>query len=347
MAKTAIEASRAAEARRAEVNTVANEVNVARSIPPRMQTTPYFTPKRQRASPGDARPGGSKKHKEASVTEVQPTLEATDEVNSHSSWQVVGRKKGKAKKKTRPEKPKLVRRKNKGEALIVKASGDSYVEVLRAMRTNPNLNELGADVKKIKRTRNGEMILLLKKEPKASSVSYKELTEKALGNMVEVIALCPEATITCKDLDEITSEEDIRLALKEQCELGEVRMSIRIRNGPSGTKVAAIKLPIDAANKVLRIGIVRVGWSECPLSVSEPEVCFRCQEFGHIARYCKGPDRSNLCRRCGEEGHKAQGCSKPPKCLICANTKDSSNHATGGTKCAAFKRASTTKPQWR
>ncbi|XP_062714136.1 uncharacterized protein LOC134290922 [Aedes albopictus] len=215
------------------------------------------------------------------------------------------------------------------------------------MRTNPDLRELGEDVKKIRHTRNGEMILELRRDPKGSSSSYKELTEKAMGDKVEVRALCPEATLLCKDLDEVTSEQEVELAMKEQCELGEARMTIRVRNGPSGTKVASIKLPIDAANKALRVGKIKIGWCVCPLSISQqPEVCFKCLEYGHLARDCKGPDRSKLCRRCGEEGHKAQDCRKSPKCLICANTENS-NHPTGGRRCPAFKQVSATKSQWR
>lgn len=348
--KTALEACRAAEMRRAEADTATREVNAARSIPPGVQSTPFFTPKRPRASPGDVRPGGPKRHKDVRVTGAKPPPEATDVVNSHTEWQVVGkknRKKEKASKKKPPEKRKVVRTRNKSEALIVKASDDSYAEVLRAMRMNPDLKELGEDVQKVRRTRNGEMLFELKRDPKAGSISYKELTEKALGNKVEVRALCPEATLLCKDLDEITTEEEVKLALKEQCELGEVQMTIRIRNGPDGTKVASIKLPVDAANKALRVEKVCVGWSVCPLSVSQqPDVCFKCLGFGHFARNCQGPDRSKLCRRCGEEGHKAKDCSKPPKCLICAATGDN-EHPTGGSRCPASKRARATKSQWR
>lgn len=334
-------------ARRRENNTTAEQVSAMGSIPQRMQATPYFTPKRPRASPGDARPGGSKKHKDALVTGERPPVENVAAAGGHTSWQVVGKRKEKSGSKNRTERRKFIKGRKKGEALIVKASDDTYAEVLRTMRTNPDLKELGADVQKIRRTRNGEMILELKRDLKASSSSYKELTEKAMGGKVEVRALCPEATLQCKDLDEVTTEEEVGLAMKEQCDLGGVQMTIRIRNGPSGTKVASIKLPVDAANKALRMGRVKVGWSVCPLSVlQQPEVCFKCLEFGHLARNCNGPDRSKLCRRCGEEGHKAQDCRKPPKCMICANTEDN-NHPTGGRRCPAFKQASAPKSQWR
>ncbi|XP_058817343.1 uncharacterized protein LOC131680645 [Topomyia yanbarensis] len=173
------------------------------------------------------------------------------------------------------------------------------------------------------------MILELKKDSKSSSCTYKELTEKAIGEAVKVRALCPEATIQCKDLDEISSEEELREALEKQCELGEVQMMIRMRKGPFGTQAASVRLPVEAANKALKIGKIKVGWSVCPLSVSQqPEVCFKCQEFGHLARNCSGPDRSKLCRRCGEEGHMAKDCRQAPRCLICATEEGDCNKIT-------------------
>lgn len=305
-----------------------------------------ITPKRPRASPGDARPGGSKKHKDTPNARLQPANEEVTERHSHTSWQVAGNGRDK-RTKNRPVKQKFIKGGHKGEALLVKANGNSYEEVLRAMRTKPELQELGANVQKIRRTRNGEMILELKKDPTASSSSYKELAERAMGGTVEVRALRPEVTLQCKNLDEVTSEEEVRSALKEQCELGEIQMTIRMRRGPFGTQVASIKLPTEAAIKSLKAGKIKVGWSVCTLRVSKlPEVCFKCQEFGHIARHCTGPDRSRLCRRCGEDGHKAQDCRKPPKCLICSN-EEGNTHVTGGPRCPASKQATTAKSQWR
>lgn len=236
---------------------------------------------------------------------------------------------------------------SKGEVVVVKPSEDTYAEVLRAMRTDPQLKEFGDDVQKIRRTQGGDMIIELKKDSKNKSSTYKELTERVMGEGVTVKAMCPEATLQCKDLDEITTEDEVRTAMREQCGLGEVAMSIRLRRGPFGTQAASIKLPVDAANKALETGKIRVGCSVCPLRISlQPEGCYRCLEHGHVARNCKGIDRSKLCRWCGEEGHKALECKNPRRCLICVDKKHN-NHATGGHRCPANKQARSTKPQWR
>ncbi|KXJ67809.1 hypothetical protein RP20_CCG010455 [Aedes albopictus] len=170
------------------------------------------------------------------------------------------------------------------------------------MSTDPQLKDFGADVQKISRTQAGDMICELKKDSKNRISVYKKLTERVMGKKVQVKAMCPEATIQCKDLDEITTEEEVRLAMKEQCDLEDVDMTVRLRRGPFGTQAASIKLPVDAANKAMTIGKIKVGCSVCPLRFSQrPEGCYRCLEYGHLARNCKGIDRSKLCRWCGQE----------------------------------------------
>lgn len=59
-------------------------------------------------------------------------------------------------------------------------------------------------------------------------------------------------------------------------------MTIRIRNGPSYTKVALTKLLIDAANKELRVGKIKADWYVYRMSISQqPEVCFKCHGVQH------------------------------------------------------------------
>lgn len=126
----------------------------------------------------------------------------------------------------------------RGEALIAKA------EVLRNI-----LRELWAAVQKFRRTRNDEMI---QKDPTASS-PYKKFTENAMGDKVEARALRPEASLQCKYIlrrGHFGGESWLRYKFQTV---------IHIRKGLSGTKVASAKLPIDAANKALRIGKVKAG----------------------------------------------------------------------------------------
>lgn len=298
--------------------------------------------KRQRQSPGQET-SGSKKWKflpdpqpSSSAGPVQEAADAKDSADPQSKpegpWIEVNGRKGRNKKK----KPQEARnRRSKGDALILKTEEPKYAEVLKAMRGQEELKALGADVRSIRRTRTGEMILELRKDAVTKGPAYKALAEKVLGDTVEVRALTMEVTLQIKNLDEITVEDEVAQALKEQCEAVVPKGAVRLRKGRDGTQVAAVRLPLDEGKKALKTGSLKVGWSICPVSIlQQPDICFRCLERGHKSRSCRGPDRSRLCLRCGGEGHKAKGCSAPFKCMICTGIRED-NHAASGPRCPA------------
>ena len=106
------------------------------------------------------------------------------------------------------------------------------------MRMTPSLAELGEDVRNIRRTRTGEMLLVLKKDVKNSSNVYSDLAQTVLGEGARLKALCPEVTIQCKDLDEFTTEDELKGALSNQCNGGEdiVLGNLHMRRVPRGNK---------------------------------------------------------------------------------------------------------------
>lgn len=83
-------------------------------------------------------------------------------------------------------------------------------------------------------------------------------------------ALCTETVIVCRDLDEITSEEELMSAQKTQCIPGEGQMTIQLRKVNGGTQTATIHLAVTAANKAQGVGKVTAGWSKCPFTVAPP-----------------------------------------------------------------------------
>ncbi|XP_062537719.1 uncharacterized protein LOC134206056 [Armigeres subalbatus] len=238
-----------------------------------------------------------------------------DNLRSDGPWQTVVNKPKVKAAITRP-----ARARQKGEALLIKTEKERYADVLKAMRSAEKLADLGKEVCSVRRTRAGEMILVLRKGSQANGTSYGAPAQEVQGESVEVRAPHDEITLQCKQLDEVTTSEEIASAIKDQGGVVVANASIRLRRGPQGTQIATVKLPAIDANKVIKVGKLKIGWSVCPVSLYQPPVvdkCFRCLEPGHKSWACKGPDRSNLCRRCGEEGHKAHTCEKAPSCTLC------------------------------
>lgn len=265
-----------------------------------------------------------------------------------SGWQTVERKaktvqnpNGAAKEATQ-KRPR--RQRSKGDALVIEANTNvSYAAILRKVREAPELKELGEKVVRTRRTQKGEMLFELQKDPSVKSAAFRELVANALGKEATVKALSQETVVECRDLDEITTEQELQNALKTQCELGDEPLVIRMRRAYGGTQTATIRLSALAAPKLLTKGKIKVGWSVCALKAiprvaKELERCFKCWGFGHQARNCDGPDRSKSCRKCGENGHFASDCAKPPRCMLCKK-EDGNDHMTGGFKCPSYQKA--------
>ncbi|XP_023235513.1 uncharacterized protein LOC111634911 [Centruroides sculpturatus] len=69
--------------------------------------------------------------------------------------------------------------------------------------------------------------------------------------------------------------------------------------------------------------------------------CFRCQSYGHVAKYCK--DEEDTCSHCTDRGHKYSECPKrkePAQCAACKRVGKPHNHNRTSKQCAAFKMAS-------
>ena len=313
---------------------------------PKTPTVP--SQKRDRDSPGEEE--DAKKPKQEGENNVEPGKEPEPDPEKEEGWEKAKKRKRKKKNKRDgdAQKPVLRRERNKGDALVIEVKeGLSYADLLRKVRTDPELKELGENVVKTRRTQSGGMLFELKKDPAVKSSAFKSLVEKAVGNELKVRALSPETTIECRNLDEITTEEELEKALSVL--LGDLTapMTIRLRKAYGGTQTASIRLSTPAASKLLEDGRVKVGWSVCSLKpvprvTQQMTRCFRCMGFGHQARNCDGPDRTHSCRRCGREGHMARECRNKPRCMLCKEG-DGNSHATGGFNCPVYKKLASGK----
>lgn len=228
---------------------------------------------------------------------------------------------------------------SKGEAVVIKASETEYATILRNMRTDPKLTELGKVTRSVRRTRNNELLLVLNKGARGACEYARLVTEVVGGTGTVVKPLSSETTLQCKNLDETVTPDVLLKAIAEQCNTGKLETKVQLKKYSRCTQTATFKLPDSIAVKVLKVGKLKVNWSICPVSqVERPLACFKCFGYGHKSWACKGPDRSKLCRRCGCDGHKAKGCTAKPKCLICPEDGDG-NHITGSFNCPSYKSA--------
>ncbi|XP_054746369.1 uncharacterized protein LOC129250808 [Anastrepha obliqua] len=248
----------------------------------------------------------------------------------NAGWTVV-----KPRKEKKP--PKSVR--TRPDAIIIsKSENATYADILRKVKTSDSLKTLGEDVKAIRRTAKQELIIELKGAPHGKTSEYQTAIEDVLKTAAKVTVKAHTVTIQCRDLDEVTTAEELCDALHAQCntkrpDTAAVRS---LRTVYNGTQTAFIVLPAGDAKKVLEAQRVRIGWVSCRVrKVDSPKRCFKCWGYDHVAQKCKEQiDRSGLCRKCGQEGHKALTCKNPEQCALCKG-----NHAAVSYKCPLAKKA--------
>jgi hypothetical protein len=87
---------------------------------------------------------------------------------------------------------------------------------------------------------------------------------------------------------------------------------------------------IEQANRLISQGIIHEGEIKyCDRFIREARVtqCVKCQQFGHIARFCKN---TTCCGRCAND-HDTRECTKPVTVRKCALCKG--NHAAWSNAC--------------
>lgn len=227
-------------------------------------------------------------------------------------------------------------------AVIIKpAAGTSYSDVLRSIKAKVKPEDTGAEIKTIRKTRDGKVLLEVK--GRSSLGSFTQALEDAVGTLGSVKSMVPMKSLEVRDLDCLTERGEVEQALKR--DLGDIAgLRVGLTTPNSRSQMAAIvDLPEQAAARLLKQGRIRIGWVSCRVKLrTEVKRCFKCLSFGHESGSCAGPDRSKACFRCGKEGHVAKTCKEKALCMVCAEAgvqQQNLGHVLGTGLCKVFRDA--------
>ncbi|KAH8331326.1 hypothetical protein KR074_006557 [Drosophila pseudoananassae] len=240
------------------------------------QTSPLFRPvaEPRRKGTGPDPPNNKRSKRETSQAATRKREEAralgqTAESGTQASkdaqeWNVVGPKKKMPKKQRSTS--AISKEKPRPDALVITVKGESsYADILRQVKQDKKLQGLGEAVSRIRRTQKGELLLQLKKSGEETA-AFKALVSEAVGDQVEVRSLSHKIEIECRDLDEITTKEEVSEAIGKLVESPGVPVSdILLRKAFGQTQTAIIRLPAACARKATKIGWLKVGWVRCRL----------------------------------------------------------------------------------
>lgn len=113
---------------------------------------------------------------------------------------------------------------------------------------------------------------------------------------------------------------------REEVSLGEFRFA------PAGIGTAWARMPLVAARRVVRKGVISIGWIALPVEAlpARPMQCYRCLEYGHSRQRCTREEKPPCCYRCGSTSHLARECSSAPRCPLCVASGKPDGHKMEG-----------------
>lgn len=214
--------------------------------------------------------------------------------------------------------------------------------MLGEIRKKADPAETGTEVKAIRRTGTGEVLVELGPNTK-DKAAFAETIRGILGENAAVSSLNRQKTVEIRDLDELATPEEVTEAIKRDLKdlAGDLRVSVTKANSRA-LKMAIVTLDEAAANELLQSQHIKIGWVNCRVRRRiDVQRCYKCLGYGHTRRECKGPERRDLCWRCGQNGHKAGNCESSPRCVLCAGREDArrSDHVPGSGTCKTYRDA--------
>lgn len=111
----------------------------------------------------------------------------------------------------------------------------------------------------------------------------------ALSDTTEVAALVYRATVQVKNIDSLTSKEELVEDIKRQWSIGEGE-SVDVRSmkmAPWGTQVAVVVLPASGVPREERDMRIKAGLTIATVRLlADVQRCYKCHMLGHMAARC-------------------------------------------------------------
>lgn len=232
---------------------------------------------------------------------------------------------------------KRVRRKGKEketDAIIVKTEGETFADVLKAVKEKIKPDEIGAEVQELRKTRNGDLLIVTKK---GTADGLKNEIRRNFG----AAAVDPKSDrieLYVRDVEETLPEEEIKEGILKELGEGtdwkfEIRSSKTGRRGLKGITIAADRKTTKA---LVEKGRIKLGWFNCDIRPKvRIERCLDCLRIGHSKLECPEEGRrERRCLNCTEKGHNIKDCQRPKFCNMCSKT----GHRADTALCPAYRK---------
>lgn len=210
-------------------------------------------------------------------------------------------------------------------------------------------DQMKLQVRGVRKTRNGGVIISTETKDDVEKLKKSSLLTSSGFTVEEPSKRNPRVTII--GVPSTLSEKELFDCLYDQ-NLGEnfpnmtkeSLMSLVKLSHKSGKKDAPtcnyiVEVSAHIRKTLITQQRVYINWSSYPVrDFTLVTRCFKCQQYGHAAKYCK--ETTSTCGQCGVIGHATSECTKKndaPKCATCCRFKKPCEHKTGDISCPARK----------
>lgn len=190
--------------------------------------------------------------------------------------------------------------------------------------------------------KNDIMILKQSEQLKISGLKVEDATKRR----PKVIVLGVPSNITDKQFFDYLYEQNIsnkHPSINRNNIESAIKLSHKSGKKNESTCNYILELSAPYRRTLIEQQRVFINWTSCAVrDYTLVTRCYKCQQYGHSAKYCR--DRDTTCGHCGGTGHSIKECPKlenPAKCATCMRFNKPADHKTGDEQCPARKSAVT------
>jgi len=190
-------------------------------------------------------------------------------------------------------------------------AGSSYADIMKKVMADVNLQDIGVEVQRTRRTKYGAILLEVNGKSEADTLAAR--IKAAIGDQATVSRPSRLTKVLVINIaDWLEEGRVIRLADDGLC-----TAPITVRKNVGGGRVAIITTTMTTALRLLESGSIKVGLSKCRVKLLEGQKvrCYRCDELGHMSGSYSPAPAERKCFRCHKPGHLIANCpgGKPAK----------------------------------
>lgn len=200
------------------------------------------------------------------------------------------------------------------ETIVVKSEGKTFADLVKGVKEAVG-QEGSTRIRNLRKTRDGSVILhtdgVNTEQMRKQIVDNVDGATAAVGGLKQVEVLDLDPTVTKGDIvDEVKK-------LTTQLEQNQITID-NPRMTSSGFQVANITAPKSITDRLLHMGVIRIGWTSCRLKERiKIDRCVNCLKLGHTAPRCPDGQEEKRCLKCTEKGHLASACTNEAFCISC------------------------------